>query len=337
MDVHLLKSFKDKRTLEELKVLMTPNPEIIDLISCPYQKLMELRLKEVPNLFKVEEEVFSFRHESNLVISKFQSKTRPAPELQPSFEERTFFENGINYLGVLKINRIVIRILGTGSYDPASNDPYLTKRNYAIIIGIFCASLYALKFSGAEAFRRVFKVFEPNKTYKTHKCLVDYMKYQVEEAVINRREPLDYGQYLRQQLNKDDILKKDFEDLAMYLNLFELYPGDEMLPCEKYISALETLGNETVANSKVIHFIKSQKNDIYLLPDPHFIKQLANMEHDENVYDIRFLSKKLDKLEETYSNRLKEALSTRKEALNQGQSRNKIQEIVKPYTDCTIF
>ena len=96
MDVHLLRSFKDKRTLEELRRLMTPNPEIIDLISCPYNKLMELKLREVPNLFKVEEEVFSFRHESNLVISKFQSKVRPAPEFQVSFEERTFVENGIN-------------------------------------------------------------------------------------------------------------------------------------------------------------------------------------------------------------------------------------------------
>lgn len=337
MDIHLLRSFEGDQSLKELRQLMTPSSEINDLIKCNHRGLLELRLSEVQNLFKVDEETFSFKHESNLVISKFQCKKREYPNFKANFEERTFFKNGINYLGTLKVNGIDVCVLGNGSYDPASNDPYLTKRDYCIITGIFCASLYALKYSGETAFRKVYQVFEPNKTYKSHKKLVDFMKYQIEEGVIRKGRIVDYGEYLKQHFNHDEALLKDCEDLLMYLNLLEMYPEENILPSEKYLLGLEKDDPERASRSGLLNFIKSHKNKIFLLPDPHFAKKAANLYNDENLYDLRSLSQQLDELEEEYSNRLNKALSTRHGPLTDANPENKMQALVKPYAQCILF
>jgi hypothetical protein len=336
MDIEVLHRFNPTISTSELMRSMSPNPEINDVIKTDFKSLLELKLIEVQNLYKADKKTLKFRHDSNLVVSKFEGRIKDSPEFEVFLEKSTFFECGINYLGRLrKVGQdyLYIRIPGEGTYDPASREPYLSKQDYAIITGFYSAALYALRRGGLDTFEKIFKIFKLNKVYKNHKFLVMYMKYQIFKTFVEGQETKDYGLWLREDARylKSELMKKEYEDLTMYLNLFELCEKTEIFPCQKYVKTLlET--REKAKNDEVFKFITSQKeSEIYLLPDTMFVKRFSRLGEHRELYDMREMIRNLDTLEVEYSNKIKEAMRSRP---NQG---SEMKDLVKSYYECRVF
>lgn len=332
MDINVLRQYKKTVSTTDLEDIMCPSPEFEDILKCNHKELLELQLIEIPNLYKADKKTLKFRHDSNLVVSKFEGKIKEQIEFEVVFDGVPFFECGINYSGRLRVtgtNRY-IRVFGEGSYDPASREPYLTRHDYVIVTGFYCAALFALRKGGQDSLKKIFKIFKPNKTCQNRRYLVDYMRYQIEETILHKRISKDYGLFLKEDAKylKHQLLKKENENLVMYLNLFELYLKTEMFPSEKYINSLiRTRGNK-VSNSDILKFIESHKKSIYLLPDVEFVKHLSKIDKSRQMFDMRMLGRQLDNLELLYENRMKEALNN-----NEGG----MKKLTEPYTNCEVF
>lgn len=332
MDINILKQYKNTISTTDLEGLMRPTSEFEDILKCNFKDLLELQLIEIPNLYKADKKTLKFRHDSNLVVSKFEGKIRETVEFEVNFDRVPFFECGINYLGRLRVvgTKRYIRVFGEGSYDPASREPYLTRHDYVIITGFYCAALFALRKGGEDSLRKIFKIFKLNKTCQNRKYLVSYMKYQIEETVIFKRISKDYGLFLKEDAKflKHQLLRKENEDLVMYMNLFELCLKTEMFPSEKYINSLIRVRGDSVSSSPLIKFIESHKKTVYLFPDVNLVKQIAKVDKNQPLFDMRVLRHQLDNLEEEYTKRMKEALNNKDGGM---------KKLTEPYTNCELF
>lgn len=336
MDIKILRNFSSRVSTKNLEGIMPPKENIDDVIKCDLAHLLELKLSQVENLYVADKRKLKFRHDSNLVISKFEGKLEEQPKFELEFEHEPFFECGINYLGRLSKKRemhLYIRIPGEGTYDPASSEPYLSKHDFAVITGFYSAGLYALRRGNPELLDKIFKIFKINKVYKRHKYLVKYMRYQIETTLINNREAKDYGLYLKEvvKYSKSQLVRKEFEDLTMYLNLFEICEKNEIFPSQRYWEKLIRERPEH-ENDKFVKFINGQnKNELYLLPEPEFVKGVSNLGPVKAMYDIRVLIRDLDSLNRDYSDQLKEELKKRNE---EGSD---MKDLVQPYHSCLVF
>lgn len=336
MDIEILRNFSPTVSTKNLESIMIPNGEIDDVIKCDFTNLLELKLSEVANLYKADKKNLKFRHESNLVISKYEGKIKEMTEFEVQFEQKPFFECGINYLGRLRKkeeSHFYIRIPGEGTYDPASSEPYLSKQAYSVITGFCSAALYALRRGSPEVLEKIFKIFKMNKVYKKHKYLIQYMKYQIKTTFIESRETKDYGLYLKMDARylKSELMRKEYEDLTMYLNLFEMYEKTEMFPSQKYWEKMISL-RQKHENEPIVKFIKKQrKSELFLLPDPLFVSRMSRLGPGRELYDMRVMIRELENLERDYSKRLKEEMSGRKE---QG---TEMKDLVQPYFSCVVF
>ena len=159
------------------------------------------------------------------------------------------------------------------------------------------------------------------------------MRYQIETTLINNREAKDYGLYLKEvvKYSKSQLVRKEFEDLTMYLNLFEICEKNEIFPSQRYWEKLIRERPEH-ENDKFVKFINGQnKNELYLLPEPEFVKGVSNLGPVKAMYDIRVLIRDLDSLNRDYSDQLKEELKKRNE---EGSD---MKDLVQPYHSCLVF
>jgi hypothetical protein len=121
-----------------LKVPMTPNSQFTEIIDAEFEQLVELNLENVENLYTIKGRSMIFRHESNVIVSKSEIKLEDTNSFELTFKKRTIFDCGINYMGKLKLEgnrQCYIRVPGEGTFDPASIEPYLSKKDFTIITG----------------------------------------------------------------------------------------------------------------------------------------------------------------------------------------------------------
>jgi hypothetical protein len=330
MDIELLE--KKFQRIDPKDLDMIPKPGIEGILNCNYLEFFNLNLLEIGNLYRADNKSIKFRHESNLVISKTKGTLLKKLVFDAKFEDEFFFENGVNYLGKIIIEKlerptIALRVFGEGSYDPASTDPYLSKLDYSIISGFFVTALYSCRRGAEKDFiDTIFKVCMKNPSCITHNRLVEYLKYQIEKGIFDSQDPVDYSTYLGQhyETTEKDLLRKENEDYLTFLHLLKSSNKTKILPCKKYFDALEkNRGNK----QGVIKYAK-ENPDVYIIPPPTLIERL----YRENFIDMRILEQNAKEYENLYAEKIRKALENRPEITN-----SNMEELTKSYHSCVVY
>ena len=118
MDISKLRELSQSFSTKYLEGIMLPRQVIDTEIQCKLKDLLELKHSNVKNLYSVDGNKMTFIHDSKLSISKFEGKIKEQADFKLKYEEKPFFEFGINYCGRLRKSNqknIYIRIPGEGT------------------------------------------------------------------------------------------------------------------------------------------------------------------------------------------------------------------------------
>ena len=333
MDIQLLRKSWPRFSTIDLESVMRPRLEIEGVIKCNPLEFFNLELIEIGNLYRADKTSIWLRHESSLVISKCEGKLQDSLVFHAEFDNKFFFECGINYLGRIRILKpeaapIAIRVFGEGSYDPASTEPYLSKHDYVVINGFVVTALYACKRGGsAKLVEKVFKVASKNISCKNHSRLVEYMKYQILNGVINAENSVDYATYLKhnKEAKKFDLLNKENEDYLTFLNVLEIYEKTEIFPSKKYIDSLVEIRKP---DSEIIEFMRKTP-EVYLRLNTEYIESF----YQKEFVDLRNLENIANVIEKKYADKIKAALEARGEHIENPN----MSHLTTNYYTCSTF
>lgn len=320
-------------SINDLESIMQPRSDFDGVIKCDPIELFNLELIEIGNLYRADKKFIKLRHESSLVISKCEGEIKDSLAFSVDFENQSFLECGINYLGRIRIlhkgeEPIPIKIFGEGSYDPAAKETYLSKHDYIVTTGFLITALYACKRGGSENYvDKVFAVAMHNPACINHPDLMDFLKYQVKSACFHKEAPMDYAFFLRKYIERPTrvLLEKRNEGLLDFLYLLETIDRIEIFPCRTYLDALE---RERKVSHEIINFAKSTPGG-FIRTDTKFIGNIFS----QRFIDMRNLEDMAYDIEKNYSKKIAKALEARGD--NTGAS--DMEKLRQQYYKCVIF
>jgi hypothetical protein len=179
---------------------------------CDMTELLSLQLNSVKNLYSYDEANqdfhLTYRDKTIAGFANCIVKPRRASRLNVHYEDRTFIEDGINFLGKIIVahrrgETFYIRLMGERSYDPsgstgAVNSEFIDPDFFSIYLGITIAEVRACMLGGDSAFvDSCQSVIRPiNEKYYRRGLVHEWMGEQIKAAFFDKVQAENFPQYL---------------------------------------------------------------------------------------------------------------------------------------------
>ena len=205
-------------------VIIPAVQEPLSPVPLPEEGLVSFSIASIADLYTTSAESLQFSYtEKGVAYGQQETSTQTIKceiplvvqpvTFQLSLSRARVYRSGINYAGSVLVSHnsgpeFQLLLPGTRTYDPAgvSGDPHCSERvgpscSSALLKIVYVCLVAAVRGASLDGVKQVFNAFSTiNEKYHGRIIIMQYMQHQLDSAVFQLKEPLDYPDFVKEKL-----------------------------------------------------------------------------------------------------------------------------------------